>query len=346
MPKTYGNLWEKISLWENLYRSYLKARKGHKLNPEILRFQADLEVNLTNIHNHLLYKSWRPGPWRQFWVYDPKSRLIQAPPFQDRVVHHALVDVIEPFFERKMIYDSYACRRGKGTHGAVNRLQDMLRRAGRHWSKTYVLKADISKYFPSVNHDLLLEILSKTIRDKGALWLCDQIIRQGGFTHRGIPVGALTSQLFANVYLDRLDHRVKDEWGIKHYVRYMDDFVILGGSKAELWNLLDNIEEFLACDLRLSLNPKTCIYPAVKGVDFAGYRTWATHVLPRKRNIKRARRQFRALARAYAAGRVGLSYIKPRLMSFLGYVKYCRAGKTTDSVLSELALSCPGRARP
>ena len=338
MPKTHANLWGQITSWENLIKSYREARRGKRYRPETLRFEERLEENLINIQNHLLWGSWRPGPWREFWVYDPKSRLIQAPPFQDRVVHHALVDVVEPLFERKMIYDSYACRASKGTHGAVQRLQAMLRQARRQWAEVYVLKADISKYFPSINHARLKEILTRTVRDPAVLWLCERIIQGGGYEKRGIPVGALTSQLFANVYLDQLDHQIKDHWGIKHYVRYMDDFVILGRSKRELWNLLDRLQDYLAIDLKLSLNPKTAIYPASKGVNFAGYRTWSTHILPRKRNIKRTRHTFRSLARSYAAGKLDLDYIKPRLMSFLGYVKHCNAWKTTNSLLNELIL--------
>ncbi len=342
MSRSHADLWDQIIDWSNLLESYHEARKGKRYKSEVLRFEEHLEENLTDIHNHLLWGTWSPGPWREFWVTDPKPRLIHAPPFPDRVVHHALVDVVEPLFEQKMIKDSYACRPGKGTHGAVSRLQNMLRRARRQWGEVYVLKADISKYFPSINHDRLLQILARTIRDRDALWLCEQVIRGGGFESRGIPVGALTSQLFANVYLDQLDHQVKDHWGVKRYVRYMDDFVILGRSKAELWELLDQLQDYLAIDLKLSLNPKTAIYPASKGINFAGYRTWSTHILPRKRNIKRTRRSFRALARSYAANRVSLDYIRPRVMSFLGYVRHCNAHDTTQSVLSELALSRPG----
>jgi len=339
MPKTHGDLWEDITNWDNLYLAYLEARRDKRFSCEALRFAEHLEENLFNIQNHLLWGSWNPGPWREFWVTDPKMRLIQAPSFSDRVVHHALVDRIEPLFERKMIFDSYACRKGKGTHGAVQRLQAMLRKTRRKWGEVYVLKADISKYFPSINHARLQEILARTIRDPNVLWLCKRIIKGGGYEARGIPVGALTSQLFANVYLDQLDHHIKDHLGVKHYVRYMDDFVILAKSKSDLWELLDRLQDYLAIDLKLSLNPKTEIYPASKGVNFAGYRTWSTHILPRKRNIKRTRHNFRALARSYTAGKVGLDYIKPRLMSFLGYVKHCNAWRTTSSILNELVLS-------
>ncbi len=277
-----------------------------------------------------------PGKYRQFYVYDPKKRLISAPPFEDRIVHHALVNVVEPLFERRFIYDSYACRKEKGVHKAVLRLQSFLRRAKRHSNRVFVLKADISKYFPSIDHNVLISILKRTIGDRRAMWLCERIIKHKCVNSegKGIPVGALTSQLFANVYLDQLDHFIKDRLGVKFYVRYMDDFIILAGTKAYLWNVLEKIKGFLE-RLKLKLNPKTSVFPAERGVDFAGYRTWATHILPRKRNVKKFRRKAKWMMKAYALGKIDLSYIKPRLMSFLGYMKHCYSNTTVRFVLEE-----------
>jgi hypothetical protein len=170
------------------------------------------------------------------------------------------------------------------------------------------------------------------------LWLCENIIVNSGYYDTGIPVGSLTSQLFANVYLNELDHYIKDKLAVKYYVRYMDDFVILGDSKKYLWSLLNNIEYFLADNLILSLNPKTSIFPSNHGIDFAGYRTWATHILPRKRNVKRFRRKFKKLMKLYNNGDIDLEYIKPRVMSFLGYVKHCNSYITTKEILKDFVL--------
>lgn len=338
MPKTYINLWTKIISWENIYNAYLEARKGKRYRDEVLKFTNNLEENLINIQNHLYWKTWRPGKWREFIVYEPKARFIQAPQFKDRVVHHALVRNIEPLYEKKFIYDSHACRVGKGTHLAVLRTQKYLKKAYSKWGKIYVLKADIKKYFPSVRHDILTGILKRTIRDKNVLWLCKTIIKKCGNGKRGIPVGALTSQLFANIYLDQLDHFIKDDLGIKYYVRYMDDWVIIEQNKKRLWDILEQAACFLSNKLELALNPKTKIFPVKQGVDFCGYRIWTTHILPRKRNTKRARRRFRKLAKLYSEDKISLIKINQCVMSFLGYMKHCSGYRTTQSVLDELVL--------
>ena len=338
MAKTYNNLWNKVIDWENLYLAYTAARKGKRYQSDVLKFSSNLEENLIDIQNRLVWKMWKPGRWKEFQVYDPKWRLIQAPQFNDRVVHHALGRVIEPLFERKFIFDSYACRTNKGIHRAVLRLQSFMRKAEKKYARRYVLKADISKYFASIDHEALFIILCRTIRDKNVLWLCDQIIKHNGFERVGIPVGALTSQLFANVYLDMLDHYIKDDLGIKYYVRYMDDFIILGDGKNCLREIFSLAEKFLNHKLHLRLNPKATIFPASHGVDFAGYRTWVTHILPRKRNITRTKLKFRKLARLYAKRQATLKDIRPSVMSFLGYMKHCDGYHTTACILNNFVL--------
>jgi len=338
MPKTYNNLWDTITDWDNLYQSFLAARKGKRYKPGSLRFCANLEENLTNIQNHLAWGTWQPAPWKEFMVYEPKRRLIQAPPFKDRVVHHSLVGIIGPLFEKKFIFDSYACRQGKGFHKATKRVQEFIRKTTTNGDKAYILQADISKYFPSINHNVLLGILSRTIKDKQTLNLCECIVRNTGFDGCGIPIGSLTSQLFANIYLDQLDHYVKDYLGVKCYCRYMDDAIIVTNDKKYLWFLLSEIEYFLTEKLKLTLNPKTSIFPVSRGVDFCGYRIWNDHILPRKRNIRRARRSFVKLAKMYSGREISLEIVKSSIMSFLGYVKHCNGYITTRNILNETIL--------
>lgn len=333
--KTYNNIWKDIIDWGSLYWAYLAARAGKRYAGEVLEFQERLEEKLTVIQNQLIWGQWRPGRWHEFIVHDPKLRLIQAPPFADRIVHHALVDAISPFFEKKFIHDSYACRVGKGFHMATKRTQCFLRCVSKRPGGPYVLKADISKYFPSINHDCLMSILRRTIRDVPVLQLCEVIVRQSGFPEVGIPVGALTSQLFANTYLDQLDHYLKDQLGVKYYCRYMDDFIVVHNSKKELWEILKAAEDFLINRLCLRLNPKTDIFPGSHGVDFCGYRIWASHILPRRRTVRRARHKLQRLARLCSAGQIPLLRVRASIMSFIGYMQHCSGHRTTLEILQQ-----------
>ena len=339
MPKATNGLWAKLIEFDNLYQAFQGARHGKRYRLDVMRFASNLEENLINLQNHLIWKTWAPGKQREFTVFEPKMRMIQAPPFQDRVIHHALVRLIDPLFEAKFIPDSFACREGKGTQRAVFRTQHFLRVAKRNWGdKVYVLKADIRKYFASIRHDVLMSEVERTISDKDVLWLWRKII--GGYGHEagvGLPVGALTSQLAANIMLNRLDHIAKDDMGIRFYVRYMDDFVAIMPDKASAQKVMLELGEAVN-GLALSLNPKTAIHPWQRGIDFCGYRIWPTHILPRKRNIKRARLAFREMAAQYHDGEIDLDFVRQRVMSFIAYSKHCSAHRTVEGVLGDLAL--------
>lgn len=339
MPRRLKNVWPDIANFLNLYEAYRDARRGKRYTDACLKFSWALESRLFDLEGRLVNEVWQPGRPYEFKVLEPKPRYIQAPPFADRVVHHALVRQIEPAFERRFIRDSYACRRDAGTHAAVDRLQYFLRRAQARWGDPWVLKADISKYFPSVNHERLLSLLGRVIGDRRVMDLAQRILKGYGHdTGVGMPLGALTSQLFANVYLDRLDHHVKEDMGVGFYLRYMDDFVVVGPDKRTLWAIHDDIADFLATDLRLRLNHKTDVHPARHGVDFCGYRTWATHRLPRKKTVKKARRRFRELAALYHAGQISSADVRPYVASFLGYTKHCNAHRTVEGLLNDFVL--------
>ncbi|TGG92547.1 alpha/beta hydrolase [Natronospirillum operosum] len=329
------DIWLEISSWENLLVAWQSARKGKRFKRDVLSFHQHWEEHLIDIQNRLIWGMWEPTPFASFVIYEPKQRVIEAPRFGDRVVHHALHQVVEPFFERRFIDDSYACRRGKGTHAAVASVQRHLRRAQQNWGQVYVLQADIKGYFHHIQHDRLMRQIGRVIGDKKVLHLWSKIIRYNGYNGVGLPIGSLTSQLGANIYLDALDHHCKDDLGIKHYARYMDDWVILGQSKEELHSLKDHLKYWLYRELGLSLS-KWSIYPASQGVDFSGYRTWATHIKPRKRNIKNARRRLKGLASGYAAGRVGAVELRASLASYVGYTKYCESRTTVDGLINDV----------
>lgn len=292
------DIYSQISSFDTIYQAYVDARRGKRYRPEVVRYSLNLEENLLNIHNHLQWQSWEPGAAREFVVLEPKMRCIQAPPFCDRIVHHALVDTVTPLFEKRFIYHSYACRTGKGTHAAVAALQKMLRQCQRRWGDVWVVQADVKTFFASVDHATALTLIAKTIKCDRTLALWDTILK--GYGHDGgvgIPVGALTSQLTANIVLDAVDHTMADEFGAGRYLRYMDDIIILTpckeSARQRLVQLRCAIEE-----LKLELNRKTQVRRAVAGIDWCGYRTWATHILPRKRNIKRMRRRIVLASRA------------------------------------------------
>ena len=339
MPKTTNGLWAKLIEFENLYQAFQEARHGKRYRLEVMRFASNLEENLINLQNHLIWKTWTPGKQREFTVFEPKMRMIQAPPFEDRVIHHALVRVVEPVFERRFIHDSFACRKGKGTQRAVLRTQHFLRAARRNWGDgVYVVKADISKYFASIRHDVLMSEISRAISDYDVLWLWRTI--SAGYGHDdgcGVPVGALTSQLDGNIIMDRVDHIAKDDLGLLYYTRYMDDFVAVLPDKATAQKVMRELGEAVN-GLALSLNPKTAIHPWQRGIDFCGYRIWPTHILPRKRNIKRARLAFKEMAAQYHNGEIDLEFVRQRVMSFIAYSKHCSAHQTVEGVLGDLVL--------
>ena len=187
-------------------------------------------------------------------------------------------------------------------------------------------------------------MLPRITSDNDVLWLFEQIVRHNGYEERGLPLGCLTSQWLANLYLDALDHFVKDDMGLKYYVRYMDDFVLIGPSKAWCWTVLDNIRAFVEDSLLLKLNPKTGIWPISRGIDFVGYRHWTDHVLPRKRTVERARKAFRRFPGLYRAGEIDLDYIRSRVVSFTGYMAHCDGHTTLEHILARLVLT-PGERR-
>ncbi|MBR4741488.1 MAG: group II intron reverse transcriptase domain-containing protein, partial [Desulfovibrio sp.] len=325
MPKTAKGLWEKFLAWDNFMLAVKMASKGKRYHWEVLRFIDNLEENLVTIRDQLANETWYPGTFRTFTIFEPKERIIHAPSFRDRVVHHALVQVIGDYFEKRFIAHSFACRKNKGTHAASSYLTHMLRSARNIWNgKVYVLKADISKYFPSIDHDILFSIISRTIGDKRILNVIKRLINNCSCitSRKGLPLGALTSQLFANTYLDVLDHFIKDDISIHYYVRYMDDFIVLHSDKDKLWKILDAIRDFLTIELQLTINPKTNIFPASHGVDFAGYRHWADHTLPRKRNLKRAAKRFTKLSQEFSLGVVDLETVRSSMASFVGYIQH------------------------
>ena len=364
--KRIGNIYGTICSFENLYAAYLEARKCKRYRHEVLRFSANLEEELLAIQRELQSKTYEIGEYHKFIISEPKKRLIMALRFKDRVVQWAIYRQLNPIFDSQFIYDSYACRIDKGTHAALDRLQYWLRQADRRGKETgrewYCLKMDITKYFYRVNHATLLRILERKIKDRDLLWLLERIVNcdreafglpldadiaQGAEVERltecGMPIGNLTSQMFANLYLNELDQFVKNELHEHCFERYMDDSLILSDSKEKLHEDEKRISEFLETRLKLKLNGKTSIRPIRCGIEFVGFRIWATHIKLRKSSSKKLKRGLKRIQKMYAAGEVTLEEVKPNIMSYYGILQHFNSHKLTRKILEEFVLQ---RAAP
>jgi len=263
--KRHFDLFEQFTTFESLHRAHLLARRGKRDRAEVLRFTQHLEENLLMLQRELLEGTYRTGDYRYFKVYEPKERVVASLPYRDRVVQHALISAVEPLFERTFHHDSYACRPGKGMHAGADRAQQFLRQVERSHGQVYVLKADISKYFNSIDHGVLKRLLRRRIGCERTLAVLEGIIDSnaviGDLTPKGLPIGNLTSQLAANIYLHELDDFVKHGLRERRYLRYMDDFCVVHHDKAQLHRLRHDVEAFLWDQLRLTTNHKTQVFP-------------------------------------------------------------------------------------
>lgn len=291
---------------EALWAAAKRAARGKRRRPEVARFLMDAETECLRLQRALRLppsdpRSWRPGPLVEFRIRDPKPRTIRVPPFADRVVHHALCAAVEPRLERYAIADSFACRRGKGHHAAVRRVMSFAR------TGSWAMKADIAAYFASVPHDRLVASLRRRVRDRAMCARIERVIAAGAHppgSGRGLPIGALTSQYLANLYLGTLDHHVKDDLGAKRYCRYMDD-VVSFGDRDEMRSLLGSVRSFVEDVLGLRLNDRATRLVRVRdGVPFLGLRIYPRAVRVRPDRLRRLRQRLRALDARLADGAV------------------------------------------
>lgn len=351
-------LFSQIADFENLYIAANEAKKGKRYRQDVLKFNSNLEENLIIIQNELLHKTYEVGKYRQFYVYEPKKRLIMALTFKDRVVQWAIYRILNPIYDKWFIHDSFGCREGKGTHRAADRLQYWLRKVSRKQEKYYYLKLDISKYFYRVNHAILLDILSKKIGDDDLMWLLEKIINSEDVAFglpagmeadqcpeeerlfdTGMPIGNLTSQLFANIYLNELDQYAKHELRLRYYIRYMDDIIILSDDKKHLHEVKESIEIFLKEKLGLDLNNKTAIRPISTGIEFVGFRMWATHRRLKKKTLKKMKRRIKTLQKVYSEGSIGFDKVNSSMQSYFGIMEHFNSFRFKTKLLNECVFS-------
>lgn len=281
---SYNNLIHKIAHIDNLKLAYKRTARAKRKTFGYLEFKEYRDVNLHLLSQELLDGTYRIGEYRHFIIYEPKPRLVSALDFKDRLVQHALVGIIEPMFEATFLPNTFACRVNLGTHAGVRYIQSELRKEPK---PLYYLKTDFSKFFPSVDHNILLALIERKISCKQTLTLIKEIVKPDEI---GIPIGSLTSQLFANVYGSILDNYIHNELGYRRWARYMDDVIILGDDMDKLRQDFYKIAEFSENNMKLRISKWHC--RSVKnGINFLGYRIWETHKLLRKSSVISAKRK-------------------------------------------------------
>ncbi len=318
--KRHGNFFEKIITFDNLLLASKKAMTGKKAKPSVSAFYFHLENEIIGLQQELVMGSYRPMEYTQFEIREPKPRKICSSEFRDRVVHHTICNIIEPIFEGRAIYDSYACRVNKGSHVAVVRCQQFARKF------RYYLKCDIRKFFDSIDHAVLKRLLRKIFKDDKLLALLDMIIDHkvpGGGDGRGLPIGNLTSQHFANYYLGELDHFVKDRQGVKGYLRYMDDFISFSDNKESLRHLLTEINRFVREELKLELKASvTTLAPVSEGVPFLGFRIFSGIIRIKRENLIRMNQKIKRKEKLYLKGLITERDLVQSVSSVVAHVSH------------------------
>lgn len=346
--KRYGNLYPEIISFENILLASRQAQKGKRFRDNVLDFNYHLETELIRLQKQLTDKTYQPGAYRTFHLTNPKSRLISAAPYRDRVVHHALCNTIVPIFERTFIADSYANRLGFGTHLALKKFTHFAR------NSRYVLQCDIRNYFPTIDHIILKELIRRKIKCPDTLWLIDTLIENSNeqeividyfpgddlltpvTRRRGLPIGNLTSQFFANIYLNGFDHFVKEQLKISKYVRYVDDFALFSDDRELLADARLAIEEYLA-QLRLKIHPiKSQLFETKIGATFLGFKVFSDRIRVRNSNLHQARRRLKRLQTNYVQGKIDLEKVNQSIQSWFAHLEHGDTWQLRQQIFTSL----------
>ncbi|MFA6135992.1 MAG: reverse transcriptase/maturase family protein [Candidatus Paceibacterota bacterium] len=320
----YNNI---ISL-ENLCRAWKEFVRGKKFKKDMAEFSLNLSRNIFKLHQDLENKTYKHGGYKSFSLRDPKPRDIHKASVRDRLLHRAVHRILYPYFERLFVYDSYSSRNFKGTHKAINRFRKLFRKMSKSNSRTcWVLKCDIRKFFASIDHRVLLDIFKNYVADEDVCWLIDKIV--GSFhsfeNNKGLPLGNLTSQLLANIYMNKFDQYMKHQLKIKYYVRYADDFVILSDDKNYLSNLIFQISDFLSKELKLQLHPdKVSIKTFSSGIDFLGWISFPDYRILRTSTKKRMLKRLKQHP------------TQETISSYLGLIKHGNEYKIREKIVNNI----------
>ena len=321
-----------------------KKEKSSKL--DVLLFEQELEHNIFKLATDLRMERYKHDKYIGFYISDPKSRHIHKATVRDRVLHHAIFSVLNPIFEPTFIPNSFSCRVGKGSHKGVLCLRGMLNKESRNNTRAcYALKCDVRKFFDSIDHDILMRILDRKIKDKKTMNLLREIIgsfesrKSALFRKKGVPIGNLTSQIFANIYMNEFDQFMKHKLKVKHYARYTDDFVVVSRDREYLLSLIPVISEFLGSVLKLELHPKKVeIIPYHKGVDFLGYIVFPHHILIRQKTKKRIIKKLMLRLEQYQDGIIEKKTFQATLQSYLGILSHANAYEFSENLKNNFFL--------
>ena len=322
----------------NLIAAWNEFKRGKRKKKDIAEFELHLEDRLFRLHHELVNKTYVHDPYFDFYICDPKRRHIHKATVRDRVLHQAIFRVLYPVFDVHFIHDSYSSRNNKGTHAGVERLVSACRKETKNWNKTaYALKCDIRKFFDSIDYEMLRALLVKKISDPDMRWLVDIILSSfEKEKNKGLPLGNVTSQLFANVYLNELDQFVKHTLKAKHYFRYCDDFIIVSPSKEHLEKLIAQIQIFLREKLSLELHPrKVEIRKVQQGIDFLGYIVLPGTNIVRNSTNKRIFRKVMYAQKLRNKEKITHEQFKSIITSYLGVLSHAR-GRETRTMLQKL----------
>ncbi len=312
--KRKGKLIGKIAEIENLHLAFCKAARGKRTRLEVRSFQNNLHEELHAIRKGLVRGDIHFGDYRFFTVYEPKKREICAATFRERVIHHAIMNIVEPVFERYAIVDSYACRKKKGMHAAVKKAKKLSNRY------RYYLQLDIAKYFDSIDHDVVVTLIRRLIKDRAVLLLFENIVKSySTVPGKGMPIGNLISQHVANLYLGFFDHWVKEVLRVKGYVRYMDDFILFGNDKQEIKMWLQQVKEELASSLQLRLHKRRQLNQCKYGISYLGYRVYPDGIRLGKRSRSRFIRKFKQFEQNFLNGDWDMATLNRHMCGLIGF---------------------------
>ena len=334
---------EMVSI-EHLFHCWLEFKRGKKKRKDLQSFEGRIEDRLFHLKDELSTLSYRHGPYDHFYVTDPKQRRISKASVKDRLVHQIVYATLSPVFDKTFIFDSFSSRLGKGTHAGIARLRNLLQKASRNGKKPcYALKMDIKRFFDTVDHALLKTLLCRTICDTRMIHLVDTIIDSfhTDAPHIGLPLGNVTSQLFANVYLNELDLYIKHQLREPYYLRYCDDFILLSNGEAHLKGLIDPIRGFLQDTLHLRLHPKKIsLKKFTQGIDFLGYVLFPHYTRVRTKTKKRLKKRLQKTHEHYVSGHIAPTALNQCLQSYLGVLSHADEFTLSSHLKNSYSLSC------